>query len=236
MKKPLTYTLTVALLLVSLTACGNQADDKQANSSDVTIEYSEINSTKENEPTEVMSTAECTDDCNDTEDAEVAEDAEDAEDELFKSVNETVYATEKVNIRESYSATSTKLGQLTKGQSVTRIGIGQGEVSDWSQVRLSDGTIAYINSKYISTTKPAQSTPSQSKPAQSTPSQSKPSQGTPSQGTPSQGGGSNPGYYTSPEDIPGIEFVTGGNSYDPDAGKGSTTDGDASDIRGSIGG
>ena len=225
MKKALTYTLAATLLMASLTACGKQADDKQANSSDVTIEYSEVNSTKENEPTEVMSTAECTDDCNDIEDAEVAED------ELFKSVNETVYATEKVNIRESYSATSTKLGQLTQGQSVTRIGIGQGEVSDWSQVRLSDGTTAYINSKYLSTTKPAQSTPSQS-----TPSQSKPAQSKPSQGTPSQGGGSNPGYYTSPEDIPGIEFVTGGNSLNPDEGKGSTTDGDASNIRGSIGG
>ena len=105
--------------------------------------------------------AECTDDCNDT------EDVEDTEDELFKSVNETVYATEKVNIRESYSATSTKLGQLTKGQSVTRIGIGQGEVSDWSQVRLSDGTTAYINSKYLSTTKPA-TAPSTSKPSNNT--------------------------------------------------------------------
>ena len=58
MKKALTYTLTATLLMASLTACGNQADDKQANSSDVTIEYSEINSAKENEPTEVMSTDE----------------------------------------------------------------------------------------------------------------------------------------------------------------------------------
>ena len=288
MKKALTYTLAATLLMASLTACGNQADDKQANSSDVTIEYGEVNSTKENEPTEVMSTAEMYkifeevyanrksskideselsaikskadqlnkllpgdyefqyigwrpvtdhsqvdqyfdmksetktlkvdvtiyDDFSDdapqlgqfTKNTEVtilgtgipgtdaegwlsissgltdspffikngdlfeesAEDAEDEEDELFKSVNETVYATENVNIRESYSATSTKLGQLTKGQSVTRIGIGQGEVSDWSQVRLSDGTIAYINSKYLSTTKPAQSTPSQSKPSNNT--------------------------------------------------------------------
>ena len=58
MKKALTYTLTATLLMASLTACGKQADDKQANSSDVTVEYSEINSTKENEPTEVMSTEE----------------------------------------------------------------------------------------------------------------------------------------------------------------------------------
>lgn len=94
-------------------------------------------------------------------------DTEESEDELFKSVNETVYATEKVNIRESYSAASTKLGQLTRGQSVTRIGVGQGEASDWSQVRLSDGRTAYINSKYLSTTKPT-TQPSNSKPANNT--------------------------------------------------------------------
>ncbi len=135
--------------------------------------------------------AECTDDCNDTEDAEVAED------ELFKSVNETVYATEKVNIRESYSATSTKLGQLTKGQSVTRIGIGQGEVSDWSQVRLSDGTTAYINSKYLSTTKPA-----------TAPSTSKPSNNTAGKPTNKGGSTSNGGTYSEepPPDDGNITF------------------------------
>ncbi len=92
MKKPLTYTLTVALLLVSLTACGKQADDKQANSSDVTIEYSEVNSTKENEPTEVMST-----------------------DEMYK-IFEEVYANRKSSkIDESeLSAIKSKADQLNK--------------------------------------------------------------------------------------------------------------------------
>ena len=137
--------------------------------------------------------AECTDDCNDT------EDVEDAEDELFKSVNETVYATEKVNIRESYSATSTKLGQLTKGQSVTRIGIGQGEVSDWSQVSLSDGTTAYINSKYLSTTKPA-----------TAPSTSKPSNNTAGKPT-NKGGSTNNGgtYSEDPDDFGTVTFPKG---------------------------
>ena len=145
--------------------------------------------------------AECTDDCNDT---------EDAEDELFKSVNETVYATEKVNIRESYSATSTKLGQLTKGQSVTRIGIGQGEVSDWSQVRLSDGTIAYINSKYLSTTKPA-----------TAPSTSKPSNNTTGKPTNKGGSTSNGGTYSEePDDF--------GNVTAPKRNTNTTYKGDAS--------
>ena len=146
---------------------------------------------------------------------------EESEDELFKSVNETVYATEKVNIRESYSAASTKLGQLTRGQSVTRIGVGQGEVSDWSQVRLSDGTTAYINSKYLSTTKPA-TQPSNSKPANNTGSSGGNSGGssnTNTGGNNSGSGGSQQGPYIPPDLSAG---VTGGedlsNSNDSSGG------------------
>ena len=149
---------------------------------------------------------------------------EESEDELFKSVNETVYATEKVNIRESYSAASTKLGQLTRGQSVTRIGVGQGEVSDWSQVRLSDGTTAYINSKYLSTTKPA-TQPSNSKPANNTGSSGGNSGGssnTNTGGNNSGSGGSQQGPYIPPdlrgnetesEDLSNAEHGSGGAHY-----------------------
>lgn len=92
MKKALTYTLTATLLMALLTACGKQADDKQANSSDVTIEYGEVNSTKENEPTEVMST-----------------------DEMYK-IFEEVYANRKSSkIDESeLSAIKSKADQLNK--------------------------------------------------------------------------------------------------------------------------
>lgn len=71
----------------------------------------------------------------------------------FKEVNETVYATSTVNIREECSTSSTKLGQLKKGESITRIGIGQGEFSGWSKVKTSNGDTAYINSNYLSLTK-----------------------------------------------------------------------------------
>lgn len=91
MKKALTYTLTATLLMALLTACGKQADDKQANSSDVTIEYGEVNSTKD-EPTEVMST-----------------------DEMYK-IFEEVYANRKSSkIDESeLSAIKSKADQLNK--------------------------------------------------------------------------------------------------------------------------
>ena len=152
-------------------------------------------------------------------------DTEESEDELFKSVNETVYATEKVNIRESYSAASTKLGQLTRGQSVTRIGVGQGEVSDWSQVHLSDGTTAYINSKYLSTTKPT-TQPSNSKPANNNTGNSNSNSGgssnTNTGGNNSGSGGSQQGPYIPPdlrgnetesEDLSNAEHGSGGGIY-----------------------
>ena len=148
---------------------------------------------------------------------------EESEDELFKSVNETVYATEKVNIRESYSAASTKLGQLTRGQSVTRIGVGQGEASDWSQVHLSDGTTAYINSKYLSTTKPA-TQPSNSKPVNNNTGNSNSNSGGSSNSGSSgnsnnSSGGSQQGPYIPPDLSAG---VTGGedlsNSNDSSGG------------------
>lgn len=151
-------------------------------------------------------------------------DTEESEDELFKAVNETVYATEKVNIRESYSAASTKLGQLTKGQSVTRIGVGQGEVSDWSQVRLSDGRIAYINSKYISTTKPV-SQPQNSKPANNNTGNSNSNSGGNSgnsNNTNTGGNGNSGGSQQGP--------------YIPPDLRGNVIDGDTANTRGSGGG
>ena len=72
----------------------------------------------------------------------------------FTSVNETVYATTTVNIREGFSADTDKLGSLGKGQSIKRVGIGTGDAEGWSQVEL-NGQTAYISSEYLSLTKPA---------------------------------------------------------------------------------
>ena len=76
--------------------------------------------------------------------------------ELFTEVNETVYATDTVNIRSSWSAESEKLGSLNKGDSVTRTGISiEGtEAEGWSRIQLSDGRIVYVSNKYLSVTKP----------------------------------------------------------------------------------
>ena len=80
--------------------------------------------------------------------------------ELFTEVNETVYATETVNLRSGPSTAHDKVGSLNKSDSVTRVGIGTGEAEGWSRIQLSDGSIVYVSNKYLSTTKPVAQQPS----------------------------------------------------------------------------
>ncbi len=107
-----------------------------------------------------------------------------AEVQLFAECNEVVYALDQVNIRASYSTSSTRLGSLTRGQSITRIGtaIPGTEAEGWSRIQLSDGTIAYIVSSYLSTSKPQQQNQNR------TPQPGSTGGGTGTQ-TPPQGGG-----------------------------------------------
>lgn len=86
--------------------------------------------------------------------------------QLFTEVNEQVWATGNVNLRSGPSTEDAKVGSLNKGNSVTRIGVGTGDYSSWSKVKLSDGTEVYVASSYLTTTKPT--TQSSSKPSGST--------------------------------------------------------------------
>ena len=78
----------------------------------------------------------------------------------FSPVEETVYATGTVNIRSGPSTETEKVGSLSRGQSVTRTGVGTGDYAKWSRVELEDGTTVYIASSYLSTTKPTSQTTS----------------------------------------------------------------------------
>lgn len=104
--------------------------------------------------------------------------------QLFVECHEEVYALDQVNIRASYSTSSTRLGSLMRGQSITRIGtaIPGTEAEGWSRVQLSDGTIAYMVSSYLSTSKPQQQNQNR------TPQPGSTGGGTGTQ-TPPQGGG-----------------------------------------------
>lgn len=68
----------------------------------------------------------------------------------FTKVNETVYVTKKVNVRQSYSTSSKSLATLEVGTSLTRTGKGS---NGWSRVTY-NGKEAYVNASYLSTKKP----------------------------------------------------------------------------------
>lgn len=68
----------------------------------------------------------------------------------FTSTNETVYAKSKANVRSSYSTSSTKIGSLTEGDSVTRTGIGN---NGWSKITY-NGQTAYVSTSLLTKTKP----------------------------------------------------------------------------------
>ena len=151
------------LLAFSLASCGSQQAQQEPQEPKQEVQQSEAIST---EPPaeqlevkqEVVPTATAVPSEADPAE-EVADQEEDLTEEvqLFTDCNETVYATGTVNIRESYTADSNKLGSLSAGQSIARTGtsIAGTEAEGWSRVELSDGTVAYISSKYLSTTKPA---------------------------------------------------------------------------------
>ena len=72
----------------------------------------------------------------------------------IKEVNETVYATSTVNVRSGPGTSYEKLGQLAKGDKLTRTGICD---NGWSRV-VYNGKVAYVSSSYLTTTNPNSNT------------------------------------------------------------------------------
>ena len=193
MKKALIYALALALAL-SLTACGQPKTEQPTDPAPSTSAPEPIatpepikDTAPEPEPEQTPAAP------VETEDTQPPEETESQVEQvqLFTDCNETVYATGTVNIRASYTADSEKLGSLNKGDSVTRTGtaITGTEAEGWSRVELSDGTVAYISSKYLSTTKPVvqqQQQQQTSKPSGGTTTQQ---QQQPQQPSEPQGGG-----------------------------------------------
>jgi len=68
----------------------------------------------------------------------------------FKTVNETMYAVQSCNVRESYSTSSNKVGGLGAGQEVTRTGIGS---NGWSKISY-NGKTAYVKTTLLTAEKP----------------------------------------------------------------------------------
>lgn len=156
MKKILFSALILSLLLATLTACGAEAQQPttpepapQANQiepekpelpADPTPEpLADVKSATEPEPV-----------------ADVEPEPEPAPENIliFTDCNETVYATDTVNLRSGPSTDYEKVGSLKSGDSVVRTGTGIDQFENWSRIQLADGSEVYVNNNYISTTKP----------------------------------------------------------------------------------
>ena len=167
MKKMLIYALALALAL-SLTACGQPNAEQPTDPAPSTSAPEPIATPEpikdpvpEPEPEQTPAAP------VETEDTQPPEETESQEDEvqLFTEVNETVYATGTVNLRNGAGTSFDKVGSLNKGDSVIRIGIGTAEAEGWSRIQLSDGSIVYVSNKYLSTTKPVVQQQQTSKPS-----------------------------------------------------------------------
>ena len=78
----------------------------------------------------------------------------------FRNVNETVYVTDSgINVRSSYSTSSSSIGTLNAGDELTRTGVATSAVGGitWSRVTY-EGRTAYVSSSYLTTEKPEEST------------------------------------------------------------------------------
>lgn len=216
LKKKLTAAAVIVaalalILAVSMFGCSKDttaAEDKTEKTVSTgeveTVQDTETQEDKVETPTveQPSAKAEAEDTSSEEEPKEAAEDTESDTTEteqasqpveLFSAVNETVYATTTVNIRDTYSVNGNQLGSLSTAQSATRTGIGTGEADGWSRIEF-NGQAAYVSSDYLSTVKIETSTPT-----------SKPS--TPSQ--PSGGGSSTP---TSKPSTPTSNPSSGGSS------------------------
>ena len=229
MNKAFMVGLSLALIL-SLSACGNTAAKEGDNGAQDTS-TPEVTQPVDTSTPEVEQTAQTTQETPAVEETPTAEETPAPEVEaqpevqLFTDCNETVYATTTVNVRDTYSTSGNKVGSLTKAQSVTRTGTGQGEAAGWSRIEF-NGQVAYVNSDYLSTTKPQVSTSSGSGGSSSNsgstqtskPSTSKLSPSKPITSKPITSTGSSTGHTGKPftPSTGGVEWTTGNETLDGD--------------------
>lgn len=176
-KKSIAALIVTGAMVLGLSACGtngatsDNADNSQSTSTPVVTEpvdtSSQTQEVEETTPTQAETTPVSQEETQPTtqpqeetpEETPVPEEV----DPKFTEVNETVYATTSVNVRSSYSADSDKVGSLSAGASVTRTGVGD---NGWSRIVYGD-SVAYVNSSYLTITKPSTSTPSTQTPSTS---------------------------------------------------------------------
>ncbi|RHP34933.1 SGNH/GDSL hydrolase family protein [Lachnotalea sp. AF33-28] len=152
----LAMLLTAALLLSGCSFRANQEQTSEPTETQKELQTSEANTTQEQtaEPATEETTEETTEEATTEEPTEETTEKETFAPVDIKTVEETVWATTSVNVREFWSAKADKVGGLAKGQKVTRTGICD---NGWSQVSYK-GKEAYVNSKYLTTEEPVPET------------------------------------------------------------------------------
>ena len=152
-KKGLTLLLGLALML-TVVACGNKEtgkknDDKKTQE---TVQSEAENDAEEDVKEDTEKEAENTGDATQVETPENSENNNTQSVEpTFEKV--TMYAKSSVNVRSGAGTSNTKVGSLTKGQEVAKVG----EENGWSKIEF-NGTVGYVSSKYLSTEKVSVST------------------------------------------------------------------------------
>lgn len=153
-KKLLVLFLALVLMLV-VVACGSKETEKKGkdNSVQETVQNEEQDDEEQQENTEVI---EDEDEKTDTkEDTSEDESAVNIENSNTQSTVEkvTMYAKSSVNVRSGAGTSHAKVGSLSKGQEVVKVG----EENGWSKIEF-NGMSGYVNSKYLSKEKVSTST------------------------------------------------------------------------------
>ncbi|MCD7771005.1 MAG: D-alanyl-D-alanine carboxypeptidase family protein [Oscillospiraceae bacterium] len=145
--------LTAAVLLLTLVACSNEANDDELVSGDITTEAPVTEATvPEEEVTEAPEETEISEDVSEdtgsVDESEEEPEEEETETTLFEVTEieaTTMYATDPLNVREGPDALYEAIGQLMVGDAVTVTG----ETSNgWYQIDY-DGTTAYVSGDYL---------------------------------------------------------------------------------------
>ncbi len=134
-----TATVTASAIIISDSA-GNTVENGGSKSQTLNIE-SNATTPPAQEPSNPSTPSTPTDNNSSNNNSQVT----------FTDVNETVYATTSCNVRQSYSTSSAKLGQVKQGTALKRTGVGS---NGWSRIEY-NGQTAYISSQYVTTTAPA---------------------------------------------------------------------------------
>jgi len=141
-------SIMMGLIILVLVGCGEITEtkptDKTGESSLQTQDQSQVNfteGTSEETPEQITTEAS----------TEAPSASEDGGEDIYEEVNDTVYATDRLNVRKAESIESEILGVLDKGEAVNRTGIHE----NWTRI-IYKGQEAFVATAYITEMKPTE--------------------------------------------------------------------------------